>query len=231
MKGRWIKISALSLICLVAVLWGTGIEREDARFPQTPNAERPMLVMDGQSYVAPYMPVSRLPYGYALAGTLREEQANHTGLEGLEYYTNPNREDDFYVYQECGTPIDINTVDSTKRQWAYVRWIKVVNDGIENRLLTLDDVLFLARKGDSLAWTDFDLYSYVETGSGLYIRIYEIDEMFSLWIGGPKYPEKPMYFYLQANDGTDEHIDIRDGDVAAFVEEHEGHKAVDTASL
>ncbi len=221
MRRRWIKISALAGICLVIVLWKLPMKGEHAGSSQTPNAERPMLAMDGQMYVDPYMPVSRLPYGYALAGTLGEDQAYNTGLEGLEYYTNPDREDDFYVYQECGTPIDINTVDSTKRQWAYVRWIKAVNDGVENRCLTLDDVMFLARKGDSLAWTDFDLYSYVETGSGLEIRIYEIDERFSVWVGGTAYPEEPMYFYLQAKDGTDAHIDIRDEDVAAFVEEHE----------
>ena len=29
---------------------------------------------------------------------------------------------DFYLYQECGTPVSEDTVDNTRLQWAYVRW-------------------------------------------------------------------------------------------------------------
>jgi hypothetical protein len=32
--------------------------------------------------------------------------------------------DNFYVYQECGTPISDNMVDNTPRQWAYMKWSK-----------------------------------------------------------------------------------------------------------
>ena len=39
---------------------------------------------------------------------------------------------------------------------AYVRWILVKNDGIENRKLTLDDVVMLSQKGDELTWSDYD---------------------------------------------------------------------------
>ena len=31
--------------------------------------------------------------------------------------------EDFYLYQECGTPISEDTVDMTQRQWAYVQWV------------------------------------------------------------------------------------------------------------
>jgi hypothetical protein len=34
------------------------------------------------------------------------------------------RSNDFYIYQECGTPISDNEVDNTQRQWAYVKWSK-----------------------------------------------------------------------------------------------------------
>lgn len=51
--------------------------------------------------------------------------------------------------------------------------------------LTLEDVQDLAgRKGEELSWADFEAYDCIETGSGLYIRIYPIDETFSLSIGG-----------------------------------------------
>ena len=56
----------------------------------------------------------------------------------------------------------------------------------------------------------------------MYIRVYEIDEVFSLWIGGsgPENELEPMYIYLTLNDDIDTHIDIRDGSVAEFIEQY-----------
>ena len=87
----------------------------------------PMIDMYGQKHVAPNMPVNELPQGYTYLGELSKEQANGTGLEGCKMYavTELDSIPDFYLYQECGTPIDDNTVDSEKIQWAYVQWIKV----------------------------------------------------------------------------------------------------------
>ena len=93
----------------------------------------------------------------------------------------------------------------------------LVTDG---SVLTLSDVLALSQKGDALSWVDFDSYSYLETGSGLYIRVYQINSLFSLWIGGGLTSEKPMYIYLKANTGTDDYIDIRTEDVTAFISAH-----------
>lgn len=45
-------------------------------------------------------------------------------IDGSKYYT-PNSDgvpEDFYIYQECGTPVSEHEVDNTKRQWAYVKW-------------------------------------------------------------------------------------------------------------
>lgn len=90
--------------------------------------------------------------------------------------------------------------------------------------LTLNDVIILSQKGYNLTWTDFEKYDYVETGSGLYIRVYEINDIFQLWIGGSHpigYPDSdPMYIYLTLAEDKDTKIDIRDGDVAAFISEH-----------
>lgn len=88
--------------------------------------------------------------------------------------------------------------------------------------LTLDEVLELSQSGHELIWGDFNSYKYYETGSGLYIRVYEIDDDFSLWIGGsgPEYELEPMYIYLALKDDIDTHIDIRDGNVAEFIGQH-----------
>ena len=92
--------------------------------------------------------------------------------------------------------------------------------------LTLNDVKRLAKKGNALSWKDFEKFAYVETGSGLYIRHYEIDEMFSLSIGGTNPDKKALYFYLNASDEQEEMIDIRTGDVEVFIEEHKDNPVV-----
>lgn len=230
--GLWVIIAAVLACAIAAVCFLTDPAAKEAGGAETPNIDRPMIKMDGELYVNPYMPVSALPYGYEFAGKLTAEQANNTGLDGMEYYVNTNDPEDFYVYQECGTPTGTNTVDSTKRQWAFVRWVKVGTDTVSERKLTLDDVVMLSKKGNDLKWSDFDLYSYVETGSGLYIRYYEIDEMFYLLIGGvpaseedePENEYEAWYFYLMANDETQAQIDIRTEDVQAFIDEHKDNE-------
>ncbi len=85
----------------------------------------PSIILNGREYYAPHMPVSELPEGYEYAGVLSDEAANNTGLYGHDYYISGDSEilTDIYVFQECGTPISKDTVDTTKRQWAYVQWI------------------------------------------------------------------------------------------------------------
>lgn len=81
--------------------------------------------------------------------------------------------------------------------------------------LTLEDVQDLAgRKGEELSWADFEAYDCIETGSGLYIRIYPIDETFSLSIGGAGPEEEPLYIYLTTEE---DRIDIRRENVRAFI--------------
>ena len=90
--------------------------------------------------------------------------------------------------------------------------------------LSLNDVIMLSQKGHDLTWSDFDQFEYIETGFGLYIRVYEINELFQLRIGGNHpigYPDKdPMYIYLTLANDTDKKIDIRDGGVTEFISEH-----------
>lgn len=90
--------------------------------------------------------------------------------------------------------------------------------------LSLNDVIILSQKGHELTWSDFDQFEYMETGFGLYIRVYEINDMFRLMIGGnhPEgYPDKdPMYIYLTLVEDKEIKIDIRDGGVTEFISEH-----------
>ncbi len=107
--------------------------------------------------------------------------------------------------------------------------------------LTIEDVAALSEKGDALSWSDFEKYSYIDVGSGLIIKRYEVDETFSVLVGGNSLDLKPMYITLSASlgphsgadnsdkpmqsghgnqqvNGEFEEIDIRYEDVWAFVE-------------
>ena len=90
----------------------------------------------------------------------------------------------------------------------------------EKPALSLNDVIILSQKGYDLTWTDFDQFQYIETGSGLYIRVYEINDLFSLWIGGGGPDSDPMYIYLALADNIGTRIDIRDGGVTEFISAH-----------
>ncbi|MDE6221860.1 MAG: M56 family metallopeptidase [Lachnospiraceae bacterium] len=210
----WVIVVAVLVCVAVAVCFLTN-PREEAE-DNIQWAVRPAILMDASRYIDPYMPASKLPYGYAYAGTIDSAQANDTGLEGCAYYTSPYNENYIYVYQECGTPIDTHSTDSTQRQWMYQPWLKEgSSDGMNQ--LTLEEVQRLSEFGNELTWTDFEQYDYVETGSGLYIRVYEMDEMFSLWIGGGSTADAPMYIYLRTNTEPAAWIDIRTQDVSAFI--------------
>lgn len=98
------------------------------------------------------------------------------------------------------------------------------NDGVDgsvqimpSKKLSLNDIIMLSQKGYDLTWSDFDQFKYIETGSGLYIRVYEINEMYELWIGGAGPDSDPMYIYLALADDLDTRIDIRDGGVTEFI--------------
>lgn len=112
-------LAAMMPLALVGCSSGKSLEK-------TTGDIAPRLTIEGTNYVAPYMPVNELPEGYVYTTDITEEQANDTGLAGCKMYDIPERDSlpDFYVYQECGTPIDENTIDSTKIQWAYVQWVQ-----------------------------------------------------------------------------------------------------------
>lgn len=86
----------------------------------------PMITLNGENYFAGTMPIPELPDDFEYMGEITSDEANDTGLEGCKYYANKyiSSFDIFYVYQECGTPIDENTLDNVHRQWAYVKWVR-----------------------------------------------------------------------------------------------------------
>ncbi len=74
--------------------------------------------------------------------------------------------------------------------------------------LTLERVIELSEKGEELTWSDFAQYESIETGSGLYIRVYDIDENFQLMIGGGAPTSEPMYIRLVSKHNQHNYVDI-----------------------
>ena len=89
---------------------------------------------------------------------------------------------------------------------------------LSSNTLTLDKVVELSSKGSNLTWSDFEQYESIETGSGLYILVYEIDETFDLWVGGSSLDEEPFYIRLLTKSNIDNYIDIRTDNVNEFIE-------------
>ncbi len=76
----------------------------------------------------------------------------------------------------------------------------------------------LAKKGDDLMWSDFDGYAFTEGGSGIYIKLYEIEGTdYTVAVGGVP-DKKPMYINLGDENGN--YIDIRYDSVDDFLNEN-----------
>lgn len=106
----------------------------------------------------------------------------------------------------------LRTEDKTSWEYAF--------SGPYEKRISLNDIIILSQYGYDLHWSDFEDYSYMEIGSGLYIRVYEINEMYELRIGGTDTDSDPMYIYLALADDLDTRIDIRDGGVTEFLEQN-----------
>lgn len=93
------------------------------------NGVAPSILINDINYFSYEMPINELPSGFEYAGTLSKEQANNTDLKGNKFYADPNDENKkiIYVYQECGTPITGQSIDTTKRQWAYCGYARKID--------------------------------------------------------------------------------------------------------
>lgn len=126
----WLRWSALTAsVCLVLAL-AAAIGLHMPASQQTPEAEAadgpPQLVLDGQRYlISPHLAVSEeLPAGFTEAGTITVTG----GCTDCPYYTNPDRPEWVYVYQEVrtdGTVDESGTLRATEPHGAYARYVDV----------------------------------------------------------------------------------------------------------
>lgn len=117
-------IFAISILCVLSLV-GCGSKATSNINTGKPYAGAPKIVLDGQDYFATELViVNELPEGYSYAGELTDHEKEFAYIIGEKYYLPDGVEyiEDFYVYQECGTPVSEHEIDNNKRQWAYVKW-------------------------------------------------------------------------------------------------------------
>ena len=114
----------IGILCVISMV-GCGSNARGNTSNDKPYSGAPKIVLNGQDYFAnEAVIVSELPDGYSYAGELTDQEKEFAYINGAKYYLPMGTEsiDDFYVYQECGTPVSEQEIDNTKRQWAYVKW-------------------------------------------------------------------------------------------------------------
>lgn len=162
----------------------------------------------------------------ALVPELSEVYIGCAGPDGTAGYVGSSDQDDAYLREYLGYESFEEAGSSAAGVRALMKLLEWPESGAESTgsvgesgkpRLTLEDVRELAKKGEALSWADFESYDSTETGSGLYIRVYPIDETFSVWIGSGGQEEEPLYINLSTEN---DRIDLRREDVDAFIRSH-----------
>ena len=95
-----------------------------------------------------------------------------------------------------GAVLDVRTEEFTS--WFY-------DDSMSgaNALISVNDILSLAEKGEALTWSDFEKYEHTDVGSGLIVWEFIIkDDSSKLLISGNSLEEKPEYINYVVSNGA-----------------------------
>ena len=128
------------------------------------------------------------------------------------------------VYYNDGTSENIKeALESGRISITLLDWFGIKYSKVQKApKLTLSKLKYLVSKyGEDLNWRHFELFYYVETGSGLYIREYPIDHNYHLMMGGGNTSADPIYIYLVSMYDNDEHIDVRKENMDDFLDSNE----------
>ena len=163
-------------------------------------------VMDSYQGFTPLYTMTITAAGERITCSVFDTEGTHVGLlyDGVYYRI---EDADFIAY-----------LIATAQGQARTESVEVPQSGeTALRTMTLDDVRALSEKGETLTWGDLEGFAYTETGSGLYIRIFEVEGGYTLSVGGgsPKAEEQPLYAYFSAGEAA--YIDLRTGDLEAFL--------------
>ncbi len=85
------------------------------------------------------------------------------------------------------------------------------------KVLTLDDVKRLSKKGDELTMKDLEPYRSLDVGSGTYSLIFDLEEDFTFYVGALGLTAGKPTFANFSKKGSNNAVDIRSGDVEEFI--------------
>ena len=104
---------------------------------------------------------------------------------------------------------------STTAVWDITTTTTTTVAEVDSPLISVEDILSLAQKGDALSWGDFEQYEHTDVGSGLIVWEFNIkDDSSKLLIGGGSLDENPVYIRLQMSNGTT--LDVRNDDLTSL---------------
>lgn len=85
------------------------------------------------------------------------------------------------------------------------------------RILSVRDLPAIAEKGSRLTWKDLENYAGIETGSGLYIKIYPLreDTAYKMIVGGTG--TKLLYAYIGNQEDENFRLDLFQDNITDFV--------------
>lgn len=164
---------------------------------------------------------------------MTKEQSGDTNLQGHDYFIHegddPDAPEDLYVWQECGTAVAVDLVDSTQRQWAYVRWIRTGEDRRRPLYCQAADAGRCGVPRGGRGFAQPGRFRELRFSGGRLRPLYPavpVDELFSLGLSGQwdsASEDVPGAIILSARDGTGEVVDLRDGAeaVETFIAAHE----------
>ena len=86
---------------------------------------------------------------------------------------------------------------------------------VQKSIISVEDILSLSKKGESLTWSDFEKYEHTAIADGAYKWELSIkNDSSKLLIGGDSLEEKPDYIQLKMNNGTT--LDVRKDDLTPW---------------
>lgn len=83
--------------------------------------------------------------------------------------------------------------------------------------MTLYDIENIRLRADARTWDAFEDFAYTDIGTERYERLFFIDEDFSLIVGGASLEDRPEYILLVNTKDHSDFVDIRTGDIDAFL--------------
>lgn len=168
--------------------------------------------------------------------TFKKLYANEISYLKSEYHLPALSQSSYEVYKTYGWQVNEKTEEEHQRFAFISKFFDIYENSFKNsssvieeitkEALSMEDVISFSKKGANLSWEDFDKFPYEEVGSGLYIRLFQIDKVYSLCVGGGSIQEKPLYIRL-TNNKTNGFIDIRTENIAEFLEKSEKYETAD----